>query len=180
MRRFVFVLAIVAAFTFATVAGATHSGGSGPKKDLVAGTARLAAFNNPLIHVNAERDPETLEVRGHFFVKYPPPFDTAFGGRVTCLNVQGPGAAAVGTVERSQGTQPFTVPLGTSVQVRVLDLGEPGVLDRANWDLSSACSGVGDLELSEGNYIVHADPPLELLEILDQLLAEFETAAGDH
>jgi hypothetical protein len=82
-------------------------------------------------------------------------------------------------VERSQGTAPFNVPVGTSVQVRVLDLGEPGTLDQANWDLSSACSGVGDLPTREGNYIVHADPPLAVLEALDSLLAEFEAAARD-
>lgn len=86
----------------------------------------------------------------------------------------------MGTVEQSQGTNPFTVPVGTPVQVRVLDIGEPGDLDMANWDLNSACSGVGDLPISEGNYIVHADPPLKLLNILDQLLAEFEAAAGEH
>jgi hypothetical protein len=180
MARVVFMLALAAGLAFATVAGASHSEGNGPKKDLVAGTARLAGFNNPLIHVNAERDPDTEQVRGHFFVKYPPPFDTSFGGSVTCLNVVANGAAAVGTVERSQGTSPFAVPVGTSVQVRVLDMGEPGTLDEANWDTSSACSGVGDLPISDGNYIVHADPPLELLPILDELLADFEAAAGEH
>jgi len=36
------------------------------------------------------------------------------------------------------------------------------------------------LPISEGNYIVHADPPLELLPILDELLAELEAAAGEH
>ena len=61
-------------------------------------------------------------------------------------------------------------------------MGEPGTLDMANWDLmlDPPCSGVGDLPISEGNYIVHADPPLELLPILDELLAEFEAAAGEH
>ena len=182
MARLVFMLALAAGLAFTTVAGASHSGGNGPKKDLVAGTARLAGFNNPLIHVNADRDPDTGQVRGHFFVKYPPPFDLSFRGSVTCLNVVATGAAAVGTVERSQGTSPpIAVPVGTSVRVRVLDLGEPGMLDMANWDVNnSACSGVGDLPISEGNYIVHSDPPLELLPILDQLLAEFEAAAGEH
>jgi hypothetical protein len=184
MARFVLLLALAAGLAFTTVAGATHSGGNGPKKDLVAGTARLVEFGSPLIHINAERDPDTEQVRGHFFVKYPPPFDTSFGGSVTCLNVNGVlnGAAAVGTVERSQGTNPLTVPVGTSVQVRVLDMGEPGTFDMANWDPPerATCSGVGDEDISEGNYIVHADPPLELLPILDELLAEFEAAAGEH
>jgi hypothetical protein len=64
------------------------------------------------------------------------------------------------------------------IQVRVLDLGEPGVLDQANWDFSSACQGVGDLPIREGNYIVHANPTLALLESLTPVLAEFESAAG--
>lgn len=180
MKRLALVLmAFICTVAIPGVAGATHSSGEGPKKDLVAGTARLAGFNNPLIHVNAWRDPETGRIKGHFFIQYPPPLTTAISGRVSCLNVVGNGAAAVGQVERSQGTAPFAVPVGTSVQVRVLDNGEPGTLDMANWDLSSACFGVGDLPISEGNYIVHADPPLALLGSLDSLLAGFEAAAGD-
>jgi hypothetical protein len=50
----------------------------------------------------------------------------------------------------------------------------------ANWDLSNACNGVGDLMLMQGNYIVHSDPPLELLGVLEDLIAQFELAAGDH
>jgi hypothetical protein len=173
----ILTLALAGAIASSGVASGTHSNGTGPKKDLVAGTARLVGFNQPLIHVNAERDPSTDQAKGHFFIKYPPPFDTVIGGRVTCLNVAVNGAAAVGTVEKSQGTMPFTVPEGTQVQVRVLDNGEPGTLDMANWDLSSACSGVGDLPTSEGNYIVHPDPPLQVLSVLDSLLAEFEAAA---
>jgi hypothetical protein len=177
------VVVLVCALAIPGVAGATHSPGDGPKKDLVAGTARLAGFNNPLIHVNAWRDAETGRVKGHFFIQYPPPFTTALSGRVTCLNVVGTGAAVVGVVERSQGTNPLTVPTDTSVQVRVLDLGEPGTLDKANWDLPpfpfGFCNGVGDLQLSQGNYIVHADPPLAVLNVLDSLLADFEAAARD-
>jgi hypothetical protein len=65
----------------------------------------------------------------------------AFSAGVTCLNVIGTGAAAVGVIERIRGTEPIIpgVGLGAAVQVRVLDLGEPGTLDRANWDVSNAC-----------------------------------------
>jgi hypothetical protein len=178
MKRLALLVAVLCTLVIPGVAQASHSSGNGPMKDLVAGTARLAGFNNPLIHVNASRDPETNRVKGHFFISYPPPFTTAISGRVNCLKVVGTGAAAVGVVESSQGTAPFTVPIGTSVQVRVLDLGEPGTLDQANWDLSSACSGVGDLPTTEGNYIVHADPPLSVLNSLDSLLAGFESAAS--
>jgi hypothetical protein len=38
----------------------------------------------------------------------------------------------------------------------------------------------GDIRITQGNYIVHQDPPFELLNILDALLAEFELAAGPH
>lgn len=179
MKRLALLLAIVVICAIPGMAWATHSAGQGPKKDLVAGTARLAGFNNPLIHVNAWRDSDTGRVKGHFFIKYPPPFSTAFAGRVSCLNVVGTGAAAVGVVERSEGSAPFSVPVGASVQVRVLDLGEPGTLDQANWDLNSACSGVGDEPITEGNYIVHADPPLAVLNALDSLLSRFEAAAAD-
>jgi hypothetical protein len=179
VRRLALVLAVLCTFTIPDVAWATHSPGQGPKKDLVAGTARLAGFNNPLIHLNAWRDPDTGTVKGHFFIQYPPPLTTTIAGRVSCLNVVGTGAAAVGVVERSRGSVPFNVPVGTSVQVRVLDLGEPGTLDQANWDLSSACGGVGDLPIREGNYIVHADPPLEVLNTLNSLLAGFEAAVAE-
>jgi hypothetical protein len=128
--------------------------------------------------VNAWRD-EANKVKGHFFVSYPPPNDLAISARATCLNVVGTGAAAVGVIERTRGTSPIIpgVGLGAAIQVRVLDLAEPGTLDRADWDVSNACFGVGDLAISEGNYIVHADPPLDLLNALDPLLAEFEVAA---
>jgi hypothetical protein len=187
MKRLALLLAVVLTCAIPGMAWAAHSSGQGPKKDLVAGTARLAGFNNPLIHVNAWED-QTGRVKGHFFVQYPPPLTLAFSGRVTCMSVAGTGAAVVGVVERSEGNTPSLppafpagVPVGTTVQVRVLDLGEPGTLDAANWDPPSGatCSGVGDLPLQSGNYIVHADPPLAVLAALDSLLADFEAAARD-
>jgi hypothetical protein len=70
MKRLALLMAVVCAFAIPGAAWATHSPGEGPKKDLVAGTARIAGFNNPLVHVNAWRD-EADKIKGHFFVSYP-------------------------------------------------------------------------------------------------------------
>ena len=175
---FLLGVAVACALTLAVSASATHSSGQGPAKDLVAGTARIAGFNNPLVHVNAHRNVETDDVRGHFFVRYPPPFDARFGGDVVCMNVVGTGAAVLGVVDNTSGIAPFAVPIGQFVNVRVLDLGEPGTLDRANFDFNASCSGVGDLAVSSGNYVVHQG--FLDLSPFSLLLSSFETAAGDH
>ena len=65
------VAAVGTCLAWSAVAGATHSNGTGPKNDLVAGTGWLAGDGSrQMIHVNAYRDKETEEVRGHFFFKF--------------------------------------------------------------------------------------------------------------
>jgi hypothetical protein len=189
------LLALTAALLFAAVfaggAGGTHSNGKGPKQDIVAGTgqiseAALALAAGSQVHVNAQRDSETLEARGHFYVKHDPRgFD--FAGTVTCLRVQVNQAVIVGQIDRSRGTlgpgDGFLA--GNYVRIEITDGGEPGTLDAVNFSPGSEqewpCSFpiIGFL-ISQGNYIVHQDPPLSLLSWLDLQIAEIEAAAGEH
>jgi hypothetical protein len=104
---------------------------------------------------------------------------------VVCLNVLFNNATIIGEIERRRpapavGETAFLE--GTSISIRITDNGEPGTLDRANFDYPAhPCAfEPGDLPITQGNYIAHYDPPLELLSGLDLLLAEFEAAAGDH
>jgi hypothetical protein len=73
--------------------------------------------------------------------------------------------------------------LGHYLRIRITDMGSPGTTDLVNFDPGTptnpgACPGVGDLVISEGNYVVHDEPVLDL-SALDQLLAQFEAEAGD-
>jgi hypothetical protein len=174
---------------FAGGAGSTHSNGEGPKKDLVAGTATILGFNNPQVHVNADRHPATNEVHGHWYIRYP---TTAPGGGfdmrgdVVCVDAFGNFATVIGQIERVKGTDPFfggaSFVEGNFVRITIQDNGEPGILDRVNFSPGSAvqqsCApSPGDLVISQGNYIVHADPPLALLPSLDLLIAQIEAEA---
>jgi hypothetical protein len=199
MNRSVSVLAVALglSFTFAGVASGTHSNGQGPKKDLVAGTGTLVVpqpfAQAPMVHVNADRDPVTGEVHGHWFIRYPTtttPGGFDMRGPVVCLSTTVGHAGLVGEIERVNGSESFGGLRGfveeNFVYIRIRDLGEPGLFDGANFDGGTSnrpagCPpGVDELPLSQGNYIVHSDPPLEILSVLDLLLAEFEAAAGEH
>lgn len=190
------VALVVLAFAVGT-AGATHSSGTGPKMDLVAGTATLVVPQPfpqaPQLHVNAKRDPETGDATGRFYIRYPASTPTgAFDmrGQVVCVSVLLNNATLVGQIERTSGVSPFVggagFVAGNLVEIRITDNGEPGVLDRANFGVGTppgpnppTCNAqAGDLPISQGNYIVHADPPAALLAILDALIHEFEAAAG--
>jgi hypothetical protein len=202
MRRQAFVAAFaVASFlALAASAGGTHSDGNGPKKDLVAGTGTLVVptgfAQDPMLHVNADRDAVTGEVHGHWFVRYPTtttPGGFEMRGRVVCLDTTVVGhAGLVGQIERVKEPESSTFGAlrgfveNNFVYIRVRDLGEPGTLDGANFDTGTPTQpfgcppGTDELPLSQGNYIVHSDPPLEILSFLELLLAEFEAAAGEH
>ena len=200
MNRSVSVLAVALAlsFTFAGVASGTHSNGQGPKKDLVAGTGTLVVPTGfaqaPMLHVNADRDPVTGEVHGHWFVRYPTtttPGGFDMRGRVVCLSTTIGRAGLLGEIERVNGSESFGGPRGfveeNFVYIRIRDAGEPGLFDGANFDngtptpVPAGCPpGVDELPLSQGNFIVHSDPPLAILPSLDLLIAEFEAAAGEH
>jgi hypothetical protein len=160
------------------------SNAAGPMKDLVAGTGTLADFGNPMIHVNAQRDPDTGLAKGHFFVRYPD--GLTFRGTITCLTVVANTASAGGLIETVTGTSPFpNTNVGEPVLITVIDLGSPGTLDQANWgpfgsaDTNCPIFADNGLPIQQGNYIVHADPPLDVLANLDSILAGIEAAAGD-
>jgi hypothetical protein len=188
-----FLLVCAALLAFAGVGGATHSPGTGPKQDVVAGTATLVVpqpfLQAPQLHVNANNDPATGAARGHFFIRYSvPPIDIR--GDAVCVDTLATTGTVIGQVE-SVTASPADIPPGFPgvndfVRIRITDFGEPGTLDRANWDsIGSAqpatCSAQpGDLPISQGNYIVHDGfVPLELLPALDLLLNDIEAAAGD-
>jgi hypothetical protein len=202
MRRLFCVLGVALASLAIGVVGATgtHSSGTGPSQDLVAGTGKTAlpafAFET-MVHVNAQRDPETGEARGHFVIREataPAGRGFDFHGRVTCLTVVGNNAGLVGEIEQAKLPNPaLGFVEGNFIQIRFTDMGEPGTLDGFNFspgtptaaELQSmfgvSCATVGgDIRILQGNYIVHQDPPIELFAILDTLLAEFELAAGPH
>lgn len=161
----------VASLAFVATAAATHSNGTGPQNDLVAGTGTLVMFGAPMIHVNAHRNKDTADVRGHFFIKGA----TTIQGRVTCLNVAGNTAAVVGVVTKGDR------PAGTPVKITLVDNGEPGTADMANFGFDNDCRPTTVLSpIQQGNFVIHQDPPLAILSGLDALLAEFETAAGEH
>ena len=200
MRRVLVALtaAVVSTAVLTGGAAATHSYGTGPKQELVAGTGTLEVpegfRQDPMLHVNAQRD-ETGEVRGHFYIRYPETeTQTAldFRGEVVCLDVRLNFATIIGEIERRRPAlvPPETGPFaeGHFLEIRITDNGEPGTLDLVNFGGEMATqpscavftAQPGDLPISQGNYIVHDDPPLELLSALDLLLAEFEAAAGEH
>jgi hypothetical protein len=196
------LLALTAALASSAVlvggAGGTHSEGTGPKQELVAGTGTLVVpqpfRQDPMLHVNAQRD-ETGEARGHFYIRYPETeTQTAldFRGEVVCLDVSLNNATIIGEIERRRPAlvPPQTGPFaeGHFLEIRITDNGEPGTLDLANFGgeqtTQPSCAVFtaqpGDLPISQGNFIVHMDPPLSLLSALDLQIAEFEAAAGEH
>jgi hypothetical protein len=190
MRRFVFVLGGTLALflTVAAAAAGSHSDGEGPKQDLVAGTGTVFCCNQPQLHVNAQRDPDTGAARGHFYIRYPtsaPGGGFDFRGRITCLGVVANSATLIGRIDATRGVSPN--PLagfveGNFLRIRITDNGEPGTLDLVNFDPGQAippsCAvAPGDLAITQGNFIVHESPPLAVLNSLNLILAQFEAAA---
>jgi hypothetical protein len=186
---FVVVLASVLPFVFVGTGGATHSAGTGPKRDVVAGTGTFVVpppfLQSPQVHVNANRNPESGEVRGHFFIRYRSPA-IELAGDAVCVSTALNSGTVIGRVERASGDLPVGFPgVNGFLRIRITDLGEPGTLDMGNWDAlgsqpATCPAQAGDLPISQGNYIVHSGlVPLSLLPIIDQQLANIEAAAGD-
>jgi hypothetical protein len=136
-----------------------------------------------MVHVNAQSQAGGVDPRGHFWIRYPNG-GVEFGGRVVCLNVIGNVAGLTGHIERVKVAGPGSgFVLGNYLTIRITDLGSPGTTDLVNFDLGTsnqptACAGAGDLVMSQGNYVVH-DKPVVNLSALDLLLAQFEAQAKD-
>jgi hypothetical protein len=138
-----------------------------------------------MVHVNAQSDAGGVNPSGHFWIRYPNDLGE-FGGSVVCLNVVGNVAGLTGRIDRVKVAKPdsFFVQ-GNFVPIRITDNGEPGALDLVNFDPGvsppgpSGCPGVGDLPISQGNYIVHQPDSLLDLSALTPLLIQFEAEAAD-
>jgi hypothetical protein len=167
-------------------AGATHSNGQGPAQQLVAGTGTLICCGTPMVHVNAHSDAGGADPRGHFWIRYPSGVE--FGGEVVCINALGTTSGVTGRIDRVKLANPaLGFVEGNFLNIEITDLGEPGS-DELTADLVNfhpgvpaqpgGCPAGANLPISQGSYIVH-DTPLLDLAALDFLLGGFETAAGD-
>jgi Desulfoferrodoxin, N-terminal domain len=177
MRRFLVVLCmgLVLALVLASAASAA------PNQQLAAGTGTLVCCGSPMVHVNAQSDPGGLNPRGHFWIRYPS--GAEFGGRVVCLSTAANTAGLTGHIEMVKVAGPSQGFVeGNYLTIRVTDMGEPGTADLVNFDPGTptppvSCAGVGDLPISQGNYVVHDD--LVDLSAFNLLVSQFEAAAGD-
>ena len=177
MRRFLVVLCagLLSALAVPSAASAT------PNQQLAAGTGTLICCGAPMVHVNAQSDQGGLDPRGHFWIRYPSGVE--FGGRVVCLSTTANTAGLTGHIELVKVASPAQGFVeGNYLTIRITDNGEPGTADLVNFDPGTptppvSCTGVGDLRISQGNYVVHD----ELLDLsaFNLLLSQFEAAAGD-
>jgi len=140
--------------------------------------------NQPMVHVNAQSGALGVNPRGHFWIRYPNG-GADFGGTVVCLNVVGHTAGLIGHIERVKVAGPPVsgFVLNNYLRIRITDMGSPGTADLVNFDPGTptnpgSCSGFGDLAISQGNYVVHDKPVLDL-PALNLLIAQFEAAAKD-
>ena len=183
MRKVLLLLAV----SLGALAGGAGAGADGQGADqLAAGTGTLMCCNQPMVHVNAQSGDAGANPRGHFWIRYPNG-GADFGGHVVCLTVLGNSAGLTGHIERVNTANPgLGFVLGNYLTIRLTDNGSPGALDMVNFDPGTAtqppgCAGVGDLMISQGNYVVHNRPltdPLEL-DLLNQFLAQIELGAND-
>jgi hypothetical protein len=191
-KRLVFPFIVLFELALALVSVSPASAGN--PKNLAAGTGTIDGFGDPMVHVNAQTNPNTGMTSGKFFIRYPAESTIdgkifEVGGSVSCLFVDlvGNHAAVAGTIERIKGTAPAifgpTV-IGGEVSINVLDNGSPGTLDEANEGQAPGATNLPDcgygstLAIKQGNYTVKADPPLELLTSLDALIADAQLAAN--
>jgi hypothetical protein len=184
MRRGLFAtaLGLAAVLICPSSAGATHSNGQGPAQQLVAGTGTLICCGMPMVHVNAQSDAGGVDPRGHFWIRYPSGVE--FGGAVVCVNAVGFASGVTGRIDRVKLANPtLGFVEGNFLNIEITDFGEPGTADLVNFHPGAAVQPSGcpigaNLPISQGNYIVH-DTPLLDVAALDLLLSGFETAAGD-
>jgi hypothetical protein len=190
MLRFLLLLcaALTSVLVLAGGAGSAQSGSQGAE-NLAAGTGTLnctaiagATCTGVMLHVNAQSGAGGVSPRGHFWIRYPSGVE--FGGSIVCLNVTATNAALTGRIDRVKVANPsLGFVLGNFVPIRITDNGSPGTLDLVNFDRGvdvqpEGCTGAGDIPISQGNYIVHDEPVLDL-SALNLLLAQFEAEAND-
>jgi hypothetical protein len=189
MRRLLLLLVALASLLILGGGASSAQDGSEAAENLVAGTGTLncsaipgAICTGVMLHVNAQSRAGGVNPRGHFWIRYPSGVE--FGGSIVCLNVSANSAGLTGRIDRVKVANPtlgFVV--GNFVPIRITDNGSPGTLDLVNFDVGSpqsppACGGVGNIPISQGNYVVH-DRPLLDLSALNLLIAQFEAAAQD-
>jgi hypothetical protein len=189
-RRLLILTGVLALVVGSSAAGAQGDGQGAD--NLVAGTATLdctmimgATCTGVMVHVNAQSGAGGVDPRGHFWIRYPNG-GAEFGGAVVCMHVVVNSAALIGRIDQvmvpsTNPMQGFT--MNNFVQIRITDNGSPGTADLVNFDPGTpgnpgTCGGVGDIPISQGNYVVH-DQPVVDLSALDLLLAQFEAAAND-
>ena len=146
-------------------AGANHSQGEGPSKDLVAGTGKIDQFGT-FVHVNAQASPNGTGANGSFFVRqtfFRLPLD--FSGKVTCLIVNGNQAIIGGEVTKNSPVEPGGVlpnpAPGSGVLIDVRDNGDAGTPDTMNFTFRPApptvCPPLSSHQftIDQGNFVVH-------------------------
>jgi hypothetical protein len=201
------LLVLAGAFAIVVGGGTAGAQGDSQGADnLAAGTGTLncklipgATCDGVMLHVNAQSDAMGVNPRGHFWIRYPANSANGgaeFGGAIVCLNVAGKSAGLTGRIDQvnvpsTDLSQGFV--LGNLVQIRITDDGSPGTAadlvnsDMVNFDkgvpppdppAKPVCGGMGDIPISQGNFVVH-DQPVVDLTALDLLLAQFEAAADD-
>ena len=178
------LLILAGVFAIVLVGGATGAQGDSKGADnLAAGTGTLICCDQPMVHVNAQSGAAGVNARGHFWIRYPNG-GGEFGGPVVCLNVVGNQAGLTGHIERVKVARPLSgFVLGNFLNIQITDNGSPGTLDLVNFSPGAStnpgkCPVGANLPISQGNYVVHDEPVLEL-SALNLLLAQFETAADD-
>jgi hypothetical protein len=186
LRRFVLPLLAAVLLSLLALGGGASSAQSSSQgaENLAAGTGTIAppCCGEPMLHVNAQSGALGVNPRGHFWIRYPNG-GGEFGGTVVCLSVVGNVAGLTGHIERVKVPR-ATFGMGNYLQIWITDMGSPGTADLVNFDQGTSsnpnsCSGrVGDLAISQGNYVVHDKPVLDL-SALNLLIAQFEAAAKD-
>lgn len=123
-RLFAVVLPIVVVVAIPAGAIGAHGPGKGPKRDLVAGSAKFPVVAAHA-HINAKSGPNGENPRGKFFLRQG---NLQFRGSVTCMRVVGNRAAVGGRVNKSNAAGP---PVGSGFVQHIEDNGSPGRNDRS-------------------------------------------------
>ena len=101
-----------------------------------------------------------------------------------CLSVAANQAGLTGHIERVKVARPLSgFVLGNFVNIEITDNGSPGTLDLVNFHPGTPtnpgnCPIGANLAISQGNYVVHDEPVIDL-SALNLLLAQFEATADD-